>query len=87
MQISGNKSYFLKARYKKFSHPIITNSLPPNWKPECCMLEGMFLINTYPLSHHKTLADYSSFLLRRFVHPLFSKGSSEVHIVLTTLES
>lgn len=81
---SGQKSYFtrsLENRYKKCSPPILTHRLPTGWKPQCSLLEGMFLINTYPLSSHKTLGAYSSFLLERFILPQFHKGSHEVHVV------
>ena len=45
------------------------------------VLEGMFIINTSPLSTHKNMCEYARFLLRRFVTPHFSNGSMEIHIV------
>ena len=81
---TGQKSYFtrsLETRYKKCSPPILTHHLPTGWNPQCSLLEGMFLINTYPLSSHKTLGAYGSFLLERFILPQFHKGSHEVHVV------
>ena len=41
----------------------------------------MFIINTSPLSTHRTAKDYTEFLLRRFVVSHFSRGCNEVHIV------
>ena len=38
----------------------------------------MFIINTTPLLHHKTLGDYGAFLLKRFVLPQFR---NEVHVI------
>ena len=82
--LTGQKSYFtkcLETRYQKAVPPIITPCLPNGWKPQCSLLEGMFIINTSPLYQHKTLGDYSSFLLKRFILPQFHKGSQEVHVI------
>ena len=79
--LTGKKSYFTKCaetRYQKSDPPIITQSLPTGWKPKCSLLEGMFIINTTPLLHHKTLGDYGAFLLKRFVLPQFR---NEVHVI------
>ena len=51
------------------------------WRPQCSVLEGMFLINTTPLGSHTTLMDYANFLIKRFIVTQFSNGSSEVHVV------
>ncbi len=80
--LKGQKSYTTQAlgsRYKQASQQVLISELP--WKPECSVLEGMFLINTTPLGIHKTLADYGKFLISRFIRPQFSKGSLEVHII------
>jgi len=61
--------------------PITTTQLPPDWKPECSILEGMFLINTTPLGTHKTFKDYANFLMKRYVLTQFRKGCSEVHVI------
>ena len=58
--LKGQKSYFTKAlqkRYKNADPPIISPSLPPDWTPQCSILEGMFLINTVPLPNHFNLAN------------------------------
>ena len=44
--IKGQKSYttqFLQCRYKETSPCVFLTNLP--WSPQCCILEGMFLIN------------------------------------------
>ena len=56
--IKGQKSYsthFLECRYKEATSQVFLPSLP--WRPECCMLEGMFIINTTPLGSHKLMSD------------------------------
>ena len=77
VHLKGQKSYSTKAfetRYKESSSPVILNGLPQGWKPECSIIDWMFIINTTPLGTHRTLADYVQFLIRRFILPQFSKG-------------
>jgi hypothetical protein len=76
----GQKSYttkWLENRYKD----LICNQLPGGWVPDVVVLEGMFMINTSPLTTHSTMKDYSQFLLRRFVLHHLTNGCSEVHVV------
>ena len=61
------------------TNPVFLPSLP--WRPECCMLEGMFIINTTPLGSHKLMSDYAKFLITRFVMTQFKRGCHEVHII------
>ena len=78
--IKGQKSTMTKAlavRYKT----IIMNDYPEGWQPQCCLMEGMFLINVTPLGCHVTFGNYAQFLMQRYILPHFSKGCSEVHIV------
>ena len=80
--IKGQKSYtthFLECRYKEATNPVFLPSLP--WRPECCMVEGMFIINTTPLGSHKLMSDYAKFLITRFVMTQFKRGCHEVHII------
>ena len=82
--VKGQKSYMTKAiqnRYQTASPPITSNSLPIGWVPECCILEGMFLINTTPLGSHKTFNDYGRFLVQRYIIPQFSRGCTQVHVL------
>ena len=80
--LKGQKSYTsrsLEARYKSATPAAFTTDLP--WTPECSLIEGMFIINTTPLGHHKNLGDYASFLLKRFILTQFRRGCQEVHVV------
>ena len=76
----GQKSYTTKRLEKRYKD-LICNQLPGGWVPDAVVVEGMFMINTSPLSTHSTAKDYTQFLLRRFVVSHFSKGCKEVHIV------
>ena len=61
----GQKSYTTKAlqkRYEATTPPVFYNQLPPGWRTECCILEGMFLININPLGSQATFGDYGKFL-------------------------
>ena len=78
--LKGSKSYTtnsLEARYK--ATQVFLEQL--SWQPNCCIMEGMFLINTTPLGSHKTLADYAKFLTRRFIITQFNQGCNEVHVL------
>lgn len=80
--LKGQKSYAsrsLETRYRKANPQVFVNTLP--WIPQCCVLEGMFLVNTTPLGCHKTLADYARFLITRYLVTQFKKGSHEVHLI------
>ena len=41
----------------------------------------MCIINTVPLGSHKTLNDYSRFLIERYIVPQYSRGCHEVHVL------
>ena len=80
--IKGQKSYttrFLQCRYKETEAPAFLVTLP--WRPKCCIIEGMFIINTTPLGSHRVMADYAKFLFTRFIITQFKKGCEEVHII------
>ena len=77
----GQKSYMTKAlanRYKQCPDVIILNDYPQGWAPQCCLMEGMFMINTSPLESHSTFGDYARFLMQRHITPHFSRGCTEV---------
>ena len=74
---------FLKKRYEKAIPQVVLNALPSGWIPECCILEGMFMLNT--IGTHKTFSDYGDFLFARFIVPQWLRGSTEVHVVFDTL--
>ena len=46
--------------------------------PDVVVLEGMFMINTPPLTTHSTMKDYAQFLLRWFVLHHLTNGCSVV---------
>ena len=76
----GQKSYttkWLESHYKD----LICSQLSGRWVPGFVVLEGMFMINTSPLTTHSTMKDYSQFLLRRFVLHHLTNGCNEVHVV------
>lgn len=82
MPTSGQKSIitdYYKGRYKDIN--LISNSFPPDWVPDSVILEGMFLINTRPLSSDKTMADYGTFILKRFIKPYLKRGCKEIHLL------
>ena len=81
--LKGQKSYATKAlknRYKNSTPPVILNCLPSGWTPECCILEGMFVLNTQPLGIQRTFS-YGNFLIKRYILPHFSSGTREVHVI------
>ena len=83
--LKGQKSYATKAlknRYKNSTPPVILNCLLSGWTPECCILEGMFMLNTQPLGTQRTFSDYGNFLIKRYILPHFSSGTREVHVIL-----
>ena len=55
-------------------------TLPESWIADVVVLEGMFMLNTTPLSTHSIIKE-ALFLLRRFVINFFSSGTNQVHIV------
>ena len=80
--IKGQKSNITKVdetRYKSLNPPVFSSDLP--WVPETALLEGMMIINTTPLGTHKTLKDYSTFLMSRFILVHLNRGTKEVHVI------
>ena len=67
----------IKRRYKH-SNLIIT-SLP--WVPTSVILEGMFMIQTSPLSSIESMREYAEILLIRYVQPHYQAGVLEVHVI------
>ena len=81
-----NATKTLQSRYGSLMPQIFHNSFPPGWTPECCILEGMFMINTSPLGNHNTFSDYGKFLIHRFISPQYLRGSTEVHVIFDNYE-
>ncbi|CAC5358481.1 unnamed protein product [Mytilus coruscus] len=81
--LKGTKSNALKVIKLTYeaaflsSLPVIDDSVQSN-----VILEGMFLINTIPLSSHRTISDYAEFLFNRWIvksHIQFK--AQEIHVV------
>ncbi|CAG2204979.1 unnamed protein product [Mytilus edulis] len=81
--LKGTKSNALKVIKSTYeaaflsSLPVIDESVQSN-----VILEGMFLINTIPLSSHRTFSDYAEFLFNRWIvksHIQFK--AQEIHVV------
>ena len=63
---------------------VITSTLPSHVLGDkqntVVVLDGMFLLQSYPLAHHSLLADYVYFLLCRWILPQFTVANN-VHFV------
>ena len=82
--IKGQKSNMTEVlinRYQKSPKPIVLSEYPQGWQPQCCLVEGMFLINTFLLGSHNIYGDYARFLLQRHILSHFAKGCLEVHLL------
>jgi len=80
--IQGNKKYQHHNLQRRYKHPpIIIQELPAGWIPDIVILEGMFLIQTSPISTMSCMQDYVKLLLSRFVRPHFIAGVKSVHVV------
>ena len=80
----GQKSNMTKAlanRYKECPEPFILHDYPKDWQTECCIMEGMFMINTSPIGSQSTYSDYAKFLMQRHIIAHFHKGCIEVHLL------
>ena len=77
----ANSTKVYEKRYEHASPTIIRTSTPPGWIPAAVIMEGMFLINITPWSAHKSIGDYSDFLLRQYILPHFRNGATEVHLL------
>ncbi len=69
----------LQDRYKQtvFSNDLLNTRV----RPQCVVIDAMFVINTKPLRSTKTTSDYAKLLFSRFVKEHFSSGVTEVHLV------
>ena len=60
---------------------LTTHTLSSEWVPDSVIIQRMFIINTKPLTSHKTMENYGAFLIRRFILPHFLRGSIQVHVL------
>ena len=75
---NSTTSYF-ERRYTNST--VVVNNLPAGWIPHSVILEGMFLIQLFPLPSMNCMEDYVKLLLSRYVRPHFRAGVIEVHVV------
>ena len=76
----GQRSYSTKWLENRYQNMFI-NCLPPGWKPDSILIDGMFLINSAPLNTHHIMKDYCTFLIKRHIVHWFVKGATEVHLI------
>ena len=79
----GTKSVSRKVittRYPGTLSTTIPNSIQGDKSNTAVVIDGMFLLHTKPLSHHRLMVDYILFLLARWVMPMFAHGKN-VHLV------
>ena len=79
--VKGQKSSITKTYEFRYKHNPLVFARELAWVPECVLLEGMIIINTTPLGSHKTLKDYATFLINRFIMIHIKRGVTEVHII------
>ena len=73
--------------YKATIPPVFYNQFPPGWMSQCCLLEGMFLIDTNPLGTHLTYGDYPTFSCCDTLFHIFVKDAMKSTLYLTVLEN
>ena len=78
----GTKSTSTAYLQRRYTHPsIIIQELPSGWIPDVVILEGMFPIQTSPMSTMNCMQDYLKLLVSRFVRPHLAAGVQQVHVV------
>lgn len=78
--VHGEKSNSTAAFRRRYS-AAFTDTYPEGWRPQCIILEGMFLINSGPSTSVRTFRDYTMHVLTSLVLPRFRAGVKEVHVV------
>jgi hypothetical protein len=71
-------NFFMK-RYAQSE--VILTALPKLWVPDTVLLEGMFMIQSSPLSKTYNFHQYCLFLLSRYVLPHLYADPKEIHII------
>ncbi|CAC5392076.1 unnamed protein product [Mytilus coruscus] len=79
----GQKSWATSVFKKMYPVSFISSLPPPPLDTDTAyIIDGMFIINTIPLSVHKTFLDYAGFLFDKWVvRPHFQFKATEVHLV------
>ncbi|VDI64212.1 Hypothetical predicted protein [Mytilus galloprovincialis] len=77
------KSWATSVFKKMYPVSFISSLPPPPLNTDIAyVIDGMFIINTIPLSVHKTFLDYARFLFDKWVvRPHFQFKATEVHLV------
>ena len=79
----GTKAKSRAVFTKRYAN-LLTNTLPENTATEkqnaVAIIDGMFILQSAPLSQHKILADYVQFLISRWVTPKFAVANA-VHLL------
>lgn len=70
----------IATRYSGILSSSLPDSLQGNKQETAVVIDGMFLLQTKPLSHHRLMADYVAFLLARWVLPMFAQAN-HVHLL------
>ena len=87
LPLKGTKSKttdFLSKRYCEAS--LVVQNVPANWVAHSVIMEGMFMIHTPPLSHHRTILHYATSLLQKYTLKHYKAGCIEVHILFDNPE-
>ena len=85
LPLKGTKSKttdYLRRRYSEVS--LVPQNLPQNWVPHSVILEGMFMLDTPPLSHHCPINHYAT-SLQMYALKHYKAGCIEVHIIFDDL--
>jgi hypothetical protein len=60
---------------------LVVTGFPRQWTPHTVLLEGMFLIQTTPISGTSTFLEYCKLLVRRFLMPHLNASVYELHVI------
>lgn len=70
---------FYHAHYRY--QDVVMDKFPLGWRPDCVVLEGMFMVNTTPLRIHTNMREYVRFLLIRYAGWYLKAGVQQIHVV------
>ena len=79
----GSKATWTDKISKRYQS-VVLNTLPPGWKPDVVVIDGMFLINCNPLRSTSNISQYAMMLFNRFIAPHFNAGATEINLVFDT---
>jgi len=88
LPLKGTKSKttdYLRKRYSEVS--LVPQNLPQNWVPHSVILDGMFMLHTPPLSHHRTINHYATSLLHKYALKHYKAGCIKFTSYLMILDA